>query len=191
MIVAKHSIGSRQRVDRLFASVYQFENHRTRAATLFVGVTMSDVNTRHILIASFDTPGGAESGVALLKSASVGLGNVAVITRDGSGEVKFTESQDWGVGKSALIGAVAGLILPGVGTITLAAGGALAAYFLDLGFPDALLKQMGDGLSTNSSMLVALVDATSKARASEVLSQGGGVVASTEETDLARAIAAI
>lgn len=152
---------------------------------------MSDANTRHILIASFDAPGGAESGVALLKSASIGLGNVAIITRDGSGEVKFTESQDWGVGKSALIGAVAGLILPGVGTITLAAGGALAAYFLDLGFPDALLKQMGDGLSTNSSMLVALVDATSKARASEVLSQGGGVVASTEETDLARAMTSV
>lgn len=150
---------------------------------------MSDMNTRHILIASFNTPSGAESGVALLKSASIGLGNVAVITRDGSGEVKFTESQDWGVGKSALIGAVAGLILPGVGTITLAAGGALAAYFLDLGFPDSLLKQMGEGLIADSSMLVALVDASSKSRASEVLSQGGGaIVASTEETELARAI---
>lgn len=153
---------------------------------------MSDTNARHILIASFNTPGGAERGVALLKSAAIGLGNVAVITRDGSGEVKFTESQDWGVGKSALVGAVAGLILPGVGTITLAAGGALAAYFLDLGFPDPLLKQMGEGLTTNSSMLVALVDAASRTRAGEVLSQGGGVVvASTEENDLARALAAM
>lgn len=150
---------------------------------------MSDVNPRHILIASFNTPGGAERGVAQLKAASIGLGNVAVITRDDSGEVKFTESQDWGVGKSALVGAVAGLILPGVGTITLAAGGALAAYFLDLGFPDALLTQMGEGLTTNSSMLVALVDAASKTRAGDVLSQSGGVVlASTDETELARAM---
>ncbi len=150
---------------------------------------MSDMNTRHILIASFNTPSGAESGVAQLKAASIGLGNVAVITRDGSGEVKFTESQDWGVGKSALVGALAGLILPGVGTITLAAGGALAAYFLDLGFPDALLQQMGEGLTTNSSMLVALVDAASRTRAGEVLAHGGGVVmASTDETELARAM---
>jgi uncharacterized membrane protein len=153
---------------------------------------MSDANVRHILIASFNTPGGAERGVALLKSASIGLGNVAVITRHASGEVEFTESQDWGVGKSALVGALAGLILPGVGTITLAAGGALAAYFLDLGFPDALLTQMGEGLTTNSSMLVALVDAVSKTRAGEVLAQGGGVVtASTEESELARAMASM
>jgi uncharacterized membrane protein len=96
------------------------------------------------------------------------------------------------VGKSALVGALAGLILPGVGTITLAAGGALAASFLDLGFPDALLTQMGEGLTTNSSMLVALVDAVSKTRAGEVLAQGGGVVvASTEESELARAMASM
>jgi len=155
------------------------------------GVTMSDATARRILIASFNTLSGAESGVALLKSAAIGLGNVAVITRDDSGEVKFTESQDWGVGKSALIGAVAGLILPGVGTITLAAGGALAAYFLDLGFPDSLLKQMGEGLTNNSSMLVALVDATSTSQASNVLTQAGAVVASTAETDLARAMASM
>lgn len=151
---------------------------------------MSDAPVRHILIASFDSPDGAERGVALLKSASIGLGNVAVITRDATGKVAFTESQDWGVGKSALVGALVGLILPGVGSVTLAAGGALAAYFLDLGFPDVLLAQMGEGLRADSSMLVALVDAASKTRAGDVLSQGGGVVtASTEETELAQAMA--
>lgn len=150
---------------------------------------MSDATTRRILIASFNTLSGAEAGVSLLKSAAIGLGNVAIITRDAGGEVKFTESQDWGVGKSALIGAVAGLILPGVGTLTLAAGGALAAYFIDLGFPDPLLKQMGEGLAANSSMLVALVEAANTSQASGVLTQAGAVVASTEETDLAAAMA--
>jgi len=151
---------------------------------------MAEANSRQILIASFNTPNGAESGVGILKAASIGLGNVAVVTRDGSGKIEFTESQDWGVGKSALVGALAGLILPGVGTLTFAAGGALAAYFLDLGFPDALLKQMGEGLTTNSSMLIALVDAASSARAGDALSQGGGVVmGSTQETDLAAAMA--
>ncbi|MES2521382.1 MAG: DUF1269 domain-containing protein [Gemmatimonadota bacterium] len=153
---------------------------------------MADTNSRRILIASFNVADGADSAVDRLKAASIGLGNVAVITRDSSGEVEFTESQDWGIGKSALIGAVAGLILPGVGSLTLAAGGALAAYFLDLGFPDELLKQMGEGLTTNSSMLIALVDAAGTARASEVLTGAGGVImGSTDETSLAAVMASM
>jgi uncharacterized membrane protein len=145
---------------------------------------------RKILIASFDMPGGAESALHLLKAAPVTLGNVAIVKRDANGKVEFTESQDWGVGKSALVGAIAGLLLPGVGTITMAAGGALAAYFIDLGFPDPLLKQMGEGLDANSSMLVALVDEAGITRAAEVVAQAGGTVLGTShETDLAAAMA--
>jgi uncharacterized membrane protein len=146
--------------------------------------------SRKIVISSFDTPGGAEAALHLLKAAPVTLGNVAVVKRDQNGKVEFNESQDWGVGKSALVGAIAGLLLPGVGTITMAAGGALAAYFIDLGFPDPLLKQMGEGLDANSSMLVALVDEAGIARAGEVIAQAGGTVLGTShETDLAAAMA--
>jgi len=146
--------------------------------------------TRKILITSFATPAGASSALELLKGATVSLGNTAIVMRDETGKVEFTESGDWGIGKSALVGAIAGLLLPGVGTITLAAGGALAAYFIDLGFPDALLKQMGEGLTANSSMLVALVDEGSVVRASEVIAQAGGTLMGTsQETDLAAAMA--
>jgi uncharacterized membrane protein len=145
---------------------------------------------RKIIISSYSTPAGASSALELLKGADVSLGNTATVTRDEDGKVDFSESADWGIGKSALVGAIAGLLLPGVGTLTMAAGGALAAYFIDLGFPDALLKQMGDGLSSNSSMLVALVDEGSVARASEVIVQAGGTVMGTShETDLAAAMA--
>lgn len=151
---------------------------------------MSEVASRRILISSFTNPGGAEAALHLLKAAPVSLGNVAIVTRDENGKVQFNETQDWGIGKSALVGAIAGLLLPGVGTITLAAGGALAAYFIDLGFPDPLLKQMGEGLDSNSSMLVALVDEAGIARASEVIVQSGGTVLGTShETDLAAAMA--
>ncbi len=151
---------------------------------------MAEEVARRIVIASFITPKGAETTVALLKAATVSLGNTAVVTRDDSGEVSFTESQDWGIGKSALVGAIAGLLLPGVGTLTLAAGGALAAYFIDRGFPDAQLKQMGEGLAPESSMLVLLVAEHDVARATEVLSQGGGtVIGSSTESDLTAAIA--
>jgi uncharacterized membrane protein len=153
---------------------------------------MAESVARRIVIASFTTPKGAESTLDLLKGASVGLGNTAVVTRNESGEVDFTESQDWGVGKSAMIGAIAGLLLPGVGTITLAAGGALAAYFIDRGFPDALLKQMGEGLAADSSMLVLLVAEADVARATQVIAQGQGtVIGSSTESDLSAAIAGL
>jgi uncharacterized membrane protein len=153
---------------------------------------MAESVARRIVIASFSTPQGAERTLDLLKGASVGLGNTAVVTRNESGEVDFTESQDWGVGKSALIGAIAGLLLPGVGTITLAAGGALAAYFIDRGFPDALLKQMGEGLAADSSMLVLLVAEADVTRATQVIAQGQGtVIGSSTESDLSAAIAGL
>jgi len=146
--------------------------------------------SRKILISSYASPQGAGAALQSLKDAQVSLGNAAVVTRSSDGKVEFTETQGWGIGKSALVGAIAGLLLPGVGTITLAAGGALAAYFIDLGFPDPLLKQMGAGLDMNSSMLVTLVDATGVTRASDVIVQVGGTVMGTShETDLAAAMA--
>ena len=151
---------------------------------------MAEEIARKIVIASFNTPMGAEQSLAMLTGANVSLGNTAVVTRNESGEVNFTESQDWGIGKSALVGAIAGLLLPGVGTITLAAGGALAAYFIDRGFPDALLKQMGEGLAADSSMLVLLVADAGVARATEIVTQQGGTVIGTStESDLTSAIA--
>lgn len=153
-------------------------------------MTAPAASSRKILIASFGGPMGAESALNLLKASPVSLGNVAIVKREGDGKVEFTETQDWGVGKSALVGAIAGLLLPGVGTITMAAGGALAAYFIDLGFPDALLKQMGEGLEVNTSMIVALVDEAGMSRASEVITQAGGTIQGTShETDLAAAMA--
>ena len=153
---------------------------------------MPEPIARQILIANFATPAGASSALDLLKGSSVSLGNTALVTRDPTGKVDFTESADWGVGKSALVGAIAGLLLPGVGSITMAAGGALAAYFIDLGFPDALLKQMGEGLTADSSMLVALVEDSGVTRAGEVIVQAGGTVMGTShETDLAAAMASL
>ena len=152
---------------------------------------MSEDVSRRIMIASFASPTGAESSLELLKAAdSVNLGNVAIVTRTEAGKVEFNETQDWGIGKSALIGAIAGLLLPGVGTITMAAGGALAAYFIDLGFPYALLKQMGEGVDMNSSILVALVGESGVMRAGEIVALGGGeLLGTSQETDLAAAMA--
>jgi uncharacterized membrane protein len=145
---------------------------------------------KKILIARFPTQEGAEAAVSRLKHAGVPLGNVAHIEKDGAGEVKFSESQDWGLGKSAAVGAVAALILPGIGVVLGAAAGALAAYFIDAGFPDALLKQAGTGLLTaNQSALIALVQGDSIVLAERVIGEAGGtVLGSGTESDLARAM---
>lgn len=146
-------------------------------------------SARRIVIATWTGTSGAEAGFSRLRSANVSLGNVAIVTRDASGKVDFRETDDWGVGKSAMIGAIAGLILPGVGSITLAAAGAAAAYFIDLGFPDALLKQIGDGIAADSSTLVALVAAHDAERAATILTeQLGTVISSGAESDLAAAM---
>lgn len=145
---------------------------------------------KRILIARFSTEDGAAAAVSRLKHAGVQLGNVAHIEKNAGGEVKFSESQDWGLGKSAAVGAVAALILPGIGVVLGAAAGALAAYFIDAGFPDALLKQAGNGLLTaNQSALIALVQADGMPVAERVIGEAGGtILGSGTETELARAM---
>lgn len=145
---------------------------------------------KKILIARFSTKDGAEAAVPRLKHAGIPLGNVAFIEKDMSGEVKFSESQDWGLGKSAAIGAVAALILPGIGIVLGAAAGAMAAYFIDAGFPDALLKQAGNGLLSNDqSALIALVQGDSMSSAERLVTEAGGTVLGTgTESELASAM---
>ena len=145
---------------------------------------------KKILIARFLTKDGAEAAVPRLKNAGVPMGNVAYIEKDSAGEVKFSESQDWGLGKSAAIGAVAALILPGIGVVLGAAAGALAAYFIDAGFPDALLKQAGNGLLANDqSALIALVQGDNMTIAERLVGEAGGTVLGTgTETELASAM---
>lgn len=153
-------------------------------------MTSSANPEKKILIARFPSRDGAEAAIPRLKSAAVPLGNVAYIEKDAAGEVKFSETQDWGLGKSAAVGAVAALILPGIGVVLGAAAGALAAYFVDAGFPDSLLKQTGTGLlDINQSALVALVQADSMSVAERTISEvGGTLLGSGTESDLARAL---
>ena len=145
---------------------------------------------KNILIARFPSHDGAEGAIGRLKSAGVRLGNVAHIEKNNAGEVKFSESQDWGVGKSAVVGAIAALILPGIGILLGAAAGGLAAYLIDVGFPDELLKQTGSGLlQPGQSALVALVQGDHASNAETTIRDGGGtVLANSAESDLAHAL---
>jgi len=152
-------------------------------------MTQANGPTRKITIASFATSEGARSMLDKLKGGGVRLGNVAVIKRGADGGVDFQETQDWGLGKSAAVGAVAAMLLPGIGIFLGAAVGAAAAHFVDAGFPDALLKQMGSGIPIGTSLIVALVDDSDLAHAERLIDEAGGtVLGSGLEADLQSAL---
>lgn len=145
--------------------------------------------SRRIVIARFGTSAGAKLCLDQLKNAGTRMGNGAVIEREADGKVSFTETQDWGIGKSAAVGALAAILLPGVGIVMGALAGGLAAHFIDAGFPDDLLRQLGSGLEVGTSMLVVLVREEDLAHAEQTIVAGSGVVlGSGFEPDLAAAL---
>lgn len=151
--------------------------------------TPSPAASKRILIASFSITEGAKAGLDRLKSAGARLGNAAIVKRMIDGRVEFTETQDWGIGRSAAVGAIAAILLPGIGPIAGALGGALAAHFIDAGFPDPLLKQMGSGIPVGTSLLIALVEDADTKHAEEVLKGGGAeILGSGLEGDLEAAL---
>ena len=148
--------------------------------------------TKQIIVASFSTTEGARGGLDRLRGAGARLGNAAIVKRLVDGRVEFTETQDWGVGKSALVGALAALVLPGIGPILGAVAGGAAAHFIDAGFPDPLLRQLGIGIGTGTSMLIALVEQADQGHAEQILTDGGAtILGSGLEADLGRAMEAI
>jgi uncharacterized membrane protein len=146
--------------------------------------------TKKILVASFASSLGAKAGLEQMKNAGPRLGNAAVIEREVDGKITFNETQDWGLGKSALVGALAAIVLPGIGPIMGAVAGGIAAYLIDAGFPDALLRQMGAGLEIGTSMLVVLVQQEDLALSEQLVMQAGGtVLGSGFDADLSAVLA--
>jgi uncharacterized membrane protein len=131
--------------------------------------TMSDPNVPvQVIVAAFHDVDGASNALESLKEAKrddlIGIQDAAVITKDANGKVKIKETADMRAGKGATIGAVTGgvlgLLAGPVGWAALGGGvvGGLAAKMRDGGFPDDRLRQLAEGLTPNSSALVAVID---------------------------------
>ncbi|HLJ79947.1 MAG TPA: DUF1269 domain-containing protein [Ktedonobacterales bacterium] len=128
---------------------------------------MADVPVQ-VIVAAFKDLDGASNALETLQEAKhdklIGIQDAAVITKDANGKVKIKETADMRAGKGATIGAVAGgvvgLLAGPVGWAALGGGviGGLAAKLRDGGFPDERLKQLAEGLTPNSSALVAVID---------------------------------
>lgn len=66
--------------------------------------------TRQILAAAFSTPdGGSRAAAAVAGAHPERIGNAAVLYVKPDGTPKFAELNDWGGGRGALVGGLAGL----------------------------------------------------------------------------------
>jgi len=153
---------------------------------------MADVPVQ-VIVAAFHDLNGATKALKELQEAKrdslIGIEDAAVITKDADGKVKIKETADMRAGKGATIGAVAGgvvgLLAGPVGWAALGGGvlGGLAAKLHDGGFPDARLKQLGAGLTPNSSALVAVIEHRWVADVERQLAQQGADLATQALSD--------
>jgi uncharacterized membrane protein len=128
---------------------------------------MADVPVQ-VIVAAFNDLNGASQALTSLKEAKkerlIEIEDAAVLTKDADGKVKIKETADMRAGKGATIGAIAGgvvgLLAGPVGWAALGGGviGGLAAKLHDSGFPDDRLRQLAEGLTPDSSALVAVID---------------------------------
>ena len=128
---------------------------------------MADVPVQ-VIVAAFNDLNGASQALTSLKEAKkerlIEIEDAAVLTKDADGKVKIKETADMRAGKGATIGAIAGgvvgLLAGPVGWAALGGGviGGLAAKLHDGGFPDDRLRQLAEGLTPDSSALVAVID---------------------------------
>jgi uncharacterized membrane protein len=125
-------------------------------------------NPIDVVVAAFPNQQGASEALHELDQAKkqgvIDIKDAAVLRRDEQDKLHIAESADKGFGRGAVIGGVAGaavgIIAGPIGWATLggAAVGGLAAKLRDGGFRDDRLRQIGTGLSPNTSALVAVIE---------------------------------
>lgn len=127
------------------------------------------------------------------------LGNAAIIRRGSDGRVSIQETRDFDAKQGAIVGALAGGLIGALrgelvgGAALGAAAGLVANKVVDLGFPDAYLRDLAQQLAPGSSAIVAVVHFTQVDQAMTVLDQfdGGTVLRHTLAPEVARQLSAV
>jgi uncharacterized membrane protein len=145
---------------------------------------------QNIVIVVFNDENAAgEALQALLvaeKSQAVKLDASAVVRREDDGTVNIKETGEVGAGVGAAAGGALGLLLGAIAGrqgAALGAGlgallGGAAAKYIDVGIPDARLKQLGESLQPGASAVAALVGDASLAQVKGLLATRGGTLVS-------------
>lgn len=157
---------------------------------------MSDVPVQ-LIVAAFPDEKAADNALKGLKQAKkqklIKIENAAVLRKDQKGKLHIKETADLGGGQGAALGGVAGaaigliagpaLIVPvAVGALV----GGLTAKAKDMGFSDARLQKLGEGLTPGSSAIVAVVDHTWVEQVEkELAEEGADLMTAQLEADIA------
>lgn len=123
---------------------------------------------RKILAASFETSDGASRAAgAVLSAYSDRVFNTAVVHVRANGTAHFVESKDWGPGRGALLGGAIGLIGGPLGVLVGGGIGVFATKLRDKGFKDSQLRELGNSLGHDESVVMPEIaaDATHAAAA--------------------------
>ena len=161
---------------------------------------MADKAPQHLVVCLFDGVNKASEAREAIEAVDrkldvVKLGNIAVIYKDAEGKVAITETGDvkhewgrWSLGTGAAAAVAVAVTGGAILVPALLAGGvaAVATQFIDTGFPDAVLKQIAQGLDAGQSVLITLVDNEQEREIvdTELRSLGGRLIQNTlsEET---------
>ncbi len=148
-----------------------------------------------LVIRVFDDPGGADDALEFVEELSrqrtITILNAAVLVKDQEGQVSVKDTRDISAKKGRLMGAVTGGLIgllagPGgavVGALVgLGAGGA-AGKRIDEGFSDKFLANLQEHLQPGRSALVLLMEHHWIKKASESMSDLGGMVFQQTITD--------
>jgi uncharacterized membrane protein len=133
------------------------------------GVTQTFATDKRVLVASFDTLGGAKLAVEKLeqmeKSGLLDVANAVTVSKNAEGKLDVKQAGDVSTGQGAKVGAIVGgvlgLLFPPSLLATTALGAALggitAKLRSDHGDADNI-KAMAESLEPGASMLVAVVE---------------------------------
>ena len=145
-----------------------------------IAVDKTSDGPTEMFVVAFDGVGKADQVLETLKDLDdnrlLELGKAAVIQRTASGDIDIEETADMDTKESAIAGAVAGGLLGMLtgkglvgGALLGAGGGALASKGLDLGIDDNYLGDVANGLSPDSSAIVATIEFANVGAAMEAL----------------------
>jgi uncharacterized membrane protein len=143
-----------------------------------------------LIVCTFDGPTKAEDAKKVIQEVdkqldAVKLGNIAVLRKDANGKFSFKETGaesavTQGTTIGMLSGAILGILAGPAGVAAGAAVGTLAGGLpmisLDLGFPDPVLKKLGESLQAGSSALVTLLKPEERDVIVEELERLGGTL---------------
>ena len=65
-----------------------------------------------VIVAQFPGKDDASKAFKAIKSQDLKSGSVAILSKNEDGKIRVKETGDWGAGKGAVAGALAGAVLP-------------------------------------------------------------------------------